>query len=83
MQVVNAVISAADACDPIALNDFFSIAIEANLNHLELIDETLPMAESVRRHNALMAGSIMLGLFNHFYARKLRDGLGVDEIKAG
>jgi hypothetical protein len=83
MHVVNAVIAAADACDPVALNDFFSLAIDANLKHLELIDHTLPLSDSLKRHNAVMAGSLLLGLFNHFYSRKLRDGLGVDQIKAG
>jgi hypothetical protein len=83
MQIVNTVIDAADACDPVALNDFFRIAIEANLSHLELINETLTPVESMKRQNALLAGSILLGLFNHFSTRKLRDGLGVHEINPG
>lgn len=79
-QMVNTIIEAAEACDPVALNDFFQIAVESNLDHLELINDNLDPCESMKRQNAILAGSILLGLFNHFSARKLRDGLGIHEI---
>lgn len=82
-QIIDNLISAADACDPSAVNDFFSIAIESNLSHLELMSEHLPGIDSMRRQNAILAGSILLGLFNHFAARKLRDSLGVEQIYPG
>lgn len=82
-QLIDNLIKAAEACDPTAVNDFFSIAIEANLSHLELISAQLSGIDSLKRTNAILAGSILLGLFNHFAARKLRDGLGVHEVDPG
>lgn len=82
-QIIDNLISAAEACDPVAVNDFFSIAIESNLSHLELLSGQLSGIDTLKRTNAIMAGSILLGLFNHFAARKLRDGLGINQVYPG
>lgn len=82
-QIIDNLISAAESCDPVALNDFFSIAVESNLNHLDLIADHISGVDCLKRTNAILAGSILLGLFNHFASRKLRDRLRADKVYPG
>lgn len=70
-QVVDKIIDAANELDPVAVNDFFTFAIQMELTHLDLIRPTLSNSELLRRHRALSQGTILLTLFNHFSAQKL------------
>lgn len=74
-EILEALAQAADSLDPVAVNDFFIAAIETNLNYLELVRENLSLVETMKRVNANLAGSILLGMFNHFAAQKFKDGL--------
>lgn len=69
-QLIDNIIKAADTCDPIAINDFFSIAIDSNIEHLNLIDSTLSVDEIVKRQRAIAQGTVLLALFNHFTLQK-------------
>lgn len=69
-QVVDRMIKAAEQCDPEAINDFFSIAIESNTEHLNLIDRTLTAEDLIRRQRAIAQGAVLLALFNHFSAKQ-------------
>jgi hypothetical protein len=81
-QLIDNLIKAAEQCDPVAINDFFSLTIEANLEHLDVIQETISIQERAKRQNALVNGSIMLSLFNHFAYRKITDGLGLHVVSS-
>jgi hypothetical protein len=80
-QVVDALIKASNTLDPVMVNEFFAITLEANLAHLELIKGTLSETELLRRHTILCQGSLFLSMFNHFAAKKGGDGLGVDKVR--
>lgn len=65
-QLIDNIIKAAESCDPQAINDFFRIAIDANTQHLNLIDATLSVEDLIKRQRAISQGAILLALFNHF-----------------
>lgn len=79
-QLIENLIKAAELCDPVAINEFFLLAIHANIEHLNLISETLTLEEEIRRTKILTQGSLFLSLFNHFATRQIRDGLGLSEV---
>lgn len=83
MQIIDAIIKAADICDPVAINEFFSLTIEANLAHTDLISDQLSYTELAHRQSVIAQGSIMLSLFNHFAAHNIRNGLIGDRISMG
>lgn len=74
-QVIDALITAADALDPVLVNEFFSLAIDANLEHLNLIDNTLTITDLIHRQRIISQGTTLLSLFNHFATRKIQNGL--------
>jgi hypothetical protein len=65
-QVIDRMIKAAEQCDPEAINDFFAIAIDSNIEHLNVIDQTLSVDEIIKRQKAISTGATLLALFNHF-----------------
>jgi hypothetical protein len=65
-QVIERIMKAAETCDPEAINDFFSIVIDSNIEHLNIIDPTLSADDLVKRQRAIAQGTILLALFNHF-----------------
>jgi hypothetical protein len=65
-QLIDNIIKAAQSCDPEAINDFFDIAVDSNIEHLNLIDKTLPVDELIKRQRAISQGAVLLALFNHF-----------------
>jgi len=83
IQIVDAIIKAADVCDPVLINEFFDLTIQTELATLDVIKDTLTYSEMSRRQNVLIQGSILLSLFNHFAAKKLRDGLSIDQVRLG
>lgn len=82
-QVIDNLIKAAELCDPVMINEFFSLTIEANLAHTRLISDQLSYPELAKRHAVLAQGSLLLSLFNHFASHKIRNGLISDGITVG
>lgn len=78
-QIVNRLIEAAETCDPEAINDFFALAIDANIEHLNIIDGTLSIHDTVRRQKAISNGATLLALFNHFALQQRLGEIGVLE----
>lgn len=64
--IIDRMIQAAEQCDPESINDFFAIAIDSNIEHLNLIDRTLTVEDLIKRQRAIAQGTILLALFNHF-----------------
>lgn len=78
IQVVDAIIKAADQLDPVLINEFFALTIETNMAHIEVMGNELSIKERSRRQDILCQGSLLLSLFNYFAAQKLRNSLGVN-----
>lgn len=75
-QVVNNLINAAEICDPVLINEFFSLTIDANLEHLNLISENMSLPELMHRQRVISQGTLLLSMFNHFATRQVENGLG-------
>ena len=82
-QLVDTIINAAEMCDPVAINEFLSLTIESELAHTQLISDQLSYTELARRYEIIAQGSLLLSLFNHFAAGKLRNGLISNDISLG
>lgn len=82
-QLIDTLIRAAEICDPAAINEFLSLTIESELAHTQLISDQLSYTELARRYEIIAQGSLLLTLFNHFAAQKLRNGLIGSEIGLG
>ena len=76
MQIVNSIIDAAERFDPVLINEFFALTIDLNYQHLNVIDDTLPLKELIHRQRVLSQGATFLAMFNYFATREVQDGLG-------
>jgi hypothetical protein len=65
--------TATEICDPIAIHEFLSLAVEVNIEHLNLIEDTLSLKELVHRQHVLSQGAILLGLFNSLHASQVNN----------
>jgi hypothetical protein len=82
-ELIDTIIRAAEVCDPVAINEFLSLAIESELAHLNLISDQLSYSEIAHRHAILSHGAVLLSLFNRFATDKLRNGLIGNEVGLG
>jgi hypothetical protein len=76
-QIIDNLIKAAEICDPVAINEFFLLTIESNMEHLDVINGTISIEESAKRQHAIAQGSILLSLFNHFASKKISERFGM------
>lgn len=83
MQIVDAVIKAADQLDPVLINEFFALTIEANNAQIELLIGQVPMKDLSRQQEIICQGSLLLSLFNYFAGQKLRNRLSADQVGLG
>lgn len=75
--IVDALLKAAEQCDPEMINEFLSLSIDANTEHLNLIEDTLPLKEVIRRQRVISQGTMLLALFNHFATHKMLNEAGL------
>jgi hypothetical protein len=73
-QLINNLIQAAEICDPVLINEFFALAIDSNIEHLNLIDDTLSLDQLIHRQRVIHQGTLLLALFNHFATREIKNG---------
>lgn len=74
-QLIDNLIKAAEMCDPTMINEFFSLTFEANVEHLNLIEDNLSLEELIHKQHVISQGAILLALFNHFATRQVQNGL--------
>jgi hypothetical protein len=75
--VISALVEAAEQCDADIINEFLSSTIEHELEHLDLIEDTLSLQELIHRQRVISQGTNLLTLFNCIYARKVQESLAL------
>lgn len=68
--LINSLIEVAETCNQEDVNEFLTFAIEAFHAHIDLIDDTLPIADLLQRQRVLMTGTKILTLFNTSIVQK-------------
>jgi hypothetical protein len=76
--LIDALIKVADQCDAELINEFLSLSIDLNLEHLDLIDDTLPLNELIHKQKVISQGNTLLTLFNCIHISKVKQGLSLN-----